>query len=106
LVRKVAERLVAAVQDSGGFTLFLEQSTSPPLNAGCVLYLQVDSVDGTYERLSRQGVRFTIAPAKQFWGYGAELTDPDGYRVRLWDAVSMNANGEQFLDGATFSIMH
>jgi hypothetical protein len=26
---------------------------------------------------------------KVFWGYGAELCDPDGYRLRLWDAKSM-----------------
>ena len=24
-------------------------------------------------------------------GYGAELVDPDGYRIRLWDEKSMKA---------------
>jgi hypothetical protein len=26
---------------------------------------------------------------KVFWGYGAELSDPDGYVLRLWDQTSM-----------------
>jgi uncharacterized glyoxalase superfamily protein PhnB len=51
-------------------------------------------VDETYERLRQQGVGFRIAPSRQFWGYGAELADPDGHRVRLWDAASMQAKGE------------
>jgi hypothetical protein len=32
-------------------------------------------------------------PQKLFWGYGAELTDPDGYLVRLWDEQSMKEKG-------------
>jgi catechol 2,3-dioxygenase-like lactoylglutathione lyase family enzyme len=88
------ERLVAAVHDSGGFTVFLEQSSSVPPNPACLLYFQVDSVDETYQRLRQQGVVFKIAPSRQYWGYGAELADPDGYLVRLWDAASMQAKGE------------
>jgi catechol 2,3-dioxygenase-like lactoylglutathione lyase family enzyme len=91
---EVPERLVAAVQDSDGFTVFLEQSSAETPHPACVLYFQVASIDETYGLLMQRGVRFTIGPAKQFWGYGAELTDPDGYRVRLWDAVSMKAKGE------------
>jgi hypothetical protein len=30
---------------------------------------------------------------KVFWGYGAELCDPDGYRFRLWDEKSMKEKG-------------
>ncbi|HEV3199646.1 MAG TPA: VOC family protein [Bryobacteraceae bacterium] len=88
------EHFVAAVQDSEGFTLFLEQSSAQPPNPSCLLYFQVDSVDETYERLRQQGVSFRIAPCRQFWGYGAELADPDGHRVRLWDAASMQTKGE------------
>jgi catechol 2,3-dioxygenase-like lactoylglutathione lyase family enzyme len=88
------ERLVAAVQDSEGFTLFLEQAPLQAGGASCLLYFQVESVDETYERLRQHGVSFKIAPSRQFWGYGAELTDPDGYRVRLWDAASMQTKGE------------
>jgi len=88
------EHFVAAVQDSEGFTLFLEQSSAQPPNPACLLYFQVDSVDETYERLRQQGVGLRIAPCRQFWGYGAELADPDGHRVRLWDAASMQTKGE------------
>jgi hypothetical protein len=28
-------------------------------------------------------------PQKNFWGYGAELADSDGYLVRLWDERTM-----------------
>jgi len=87
---EIPEQGVAAVQDSDGFTMFLEQTEEAP-QAGCVLYFQVDNVDEAYEELTRRGVEFTAAPAKRSWGYGAELADPDGYRVRLWDAVSMEA---------------
>ena len=31
---------------------------------------------------------------KVFWGYGAELRDPDGYSLRLWDQKSMKEKGE------------
>ena len=39
--------------------------------------------------LSAAGIRFVHPPTKVFWGYGAELCDPDGYRLRLWDQTSM-----------------
>ena len=88
------ERFVAALQDSAGFTLFLEQAPFLPSHPACLLYFQVDSVDQTYQRLRQQGVGFRTAPSRQFWGYGAELADPDGYVVRLWDAASMQSKGE------------
>ena len=34
--------------------------------------------------LREQGVTLSAVPQKLFWGYGAELQDPDGYVVRLW----------------------
>jgi len=89
---EIPERGVAAMQDGAGFTVFLEQSPVPTAN--CVLYFQVDSVDDQYERLIERGVAFTIAPSKQFWGYGPELTNPDGLRIRFWDAASMKTKGE------------
>lgn len=87
---EIPERHVAAVQDTGGFTIFLEQS-SVASGPAVVLYFQIDSVDETYARLAGRGVHFTSPPAAEFWGYGAELADPDGYRVRLWDATTMPA---------------
>jgi hypothetical protein len=32
-------------------------------------------------------------PQKLFWGYGAELRDPDGHLIRLWDELSMREKG-------------
>jgi uncharacterized glyoxalase superfamily protein PhnB len=40
------------------------------------------------------GVKFVHPPQKTFWGYGAELKDPDGYRIWLWDQKSMREKGE------------
>ncbi len=87
---EVAERGVAAMQDDAGFTIFLETSAAPP--SACVLYFQVDAVDARHRELTTRGVRFIHAPRKEFWGYGAELEDPDGCRVRLWDEESMKAS--------------
>ena len=36
-----------------------------------------------------RGIVFGHGPQKNFWGYGAELADPDGYLIRLWDEKSM-----------------
>jgi len=34
-------------------------------------------------------VNFVSAPKRQFWGYGAEVLDPDGYMNHLWDEAAM-----------------
>ncbi len=84
---------VAALQDDAGLTLFVEQ-TRPPIAAGQgSLTIQVDEVHAFHERLSGAGIRFLSPPARQFWGYGAVLTDPDGHVLHIWDKVSMEANG-------------
>jgi hypothetical protein len=36
-----------------------------------------------------RGIRFNRGPRKNFWGYGPELADPDGYLIRPWDKKSM-----------------
>jgi len=56
---------------------------------GVALWFQVDDVDATYAAWSARSVCFTHGPQKNFWGYGPELADPDGYLVRLWDETSM-----------------
>jgi hypothetical protein len=37
----------------------------------------------------RAALSLPMAPRKSNWGYGAELADPDGYFVRLWDERTM-----------------
>ncbi|HZC46663.1 MAG TPA: VOC family protein [Candidatus Acidoferrum sp.] len=53
------------------------------------LTIQVKSVDRTHQELSEKGVKFVNSPQRLFWGYGAELLDPDGYMINLWDQVTM-----------------
>lgn len=85
----------AALQDDAGFTLFVEQAASDRHDAGpsCVLYFQVEDVEARYRQLVQDKVQFVHGPEKTFWGYGAELEDPDGYRLRLWDERSMQQHG-------------
>ena len=85
---EVPVRKATALQDDGGFTIFVEQSTGP-IGIGTALYFSVDSVDDVHARLAARGVAFAHAPQKTYWGYGAEIIDPDGYLVRLWDETSM-----------------
>jgi len=87
------ERKTAALQDAAGITLFVAETTDPPVQPSCGLFFAVDDVEETYRRLVARGVTFLSAPQKLFWGYGAELSDPDGYRIGLWDEGSMQAKG-------------
>jgi len=80
---------VAAMQDESGLTLFLDQVAGGPPSCPCVHYFQVESVDESYRRLSAAGVRFLQPPQKFYWGYGAELVDPDAHVIRIWDERSM-----------------
>ena len=88
---EIPDRRTVAVRDEFDFTIFLVQAEAPR-SAGIALWFQVDDVDATHARLAARGVRFNHVPAKMFWGYGAELPDPDGYLIRLWDETSMKAN--------------
>ena len=84
---------VAAVQDESGLTLFLEQVAAPVSPCGCVITVQVDDVDAKSASLAASGVQFRRTPQKLFWGYGAEIVDPDGHVIALWDEMSMRAKG-------------
>ena len=85
---EVPARNATALQDGHGFTIFVEQSTGP-IGAGTALYFSVDDVDDAHARMTARGIAFAHPPQKTYWGYGAELTDPDGYLVRLWDETTM-----------------
>ena len=88
---------MTAVVDDGDFTIFLSQRAegvaAPAPTA--VLTFRVESVDATYEQLSARGVAFRNAPQVLPWGYGAELVDPDGNIVCLWDEVTMKAHSAE-----------
>jgi catechol 2,3-dioxygenase-like lactoylglutathione lyase family enzyme len=90
---EVPERCTVALQDPFDFTIFLVQDSVLFHAAGLSLTFQVDDVQKSFEEISGNGFPFTHPPQKVFWGYGAELRDPDGYSVRLWDEKSMKAQG-------------
>jgi catechol 2,3-dioxygenase-like lactoylglutathione lyase family enzyme len=84
---------VAAMRDEADLTVFLGQAdevTAPP---GLALTIQVSDVEMRHAALKAAGVAFEHGPQKVFWGYGAELLDPNGYRLRLWDEATMKAKG-------------
>lgn len=87
------ERKTAAVKDENDFTIFLMEGSVPTSPGEFALYFQVADVRKSCDALSEQGVPFNHPPQKVFWGFGAELPDPDGYAIRLWDERSMSAEG-------------
>lgn len=90
---EVPTRLTAAVRDDHDFTIFLVQGAAALVPGAFALTFQVADVHAAFEQISRKGVRFIHPPSKLFWGYGSELSDPDGYLIRLWDEKSMKENG-------------
>ncbi len=90
---EVPARNTIAIRDDADFTIFLYPPQGSIAGAKCGLTLQVKDVEATYRELRGRGIEFTNPPGKYFWGYGAELRDPDGYQVMLWDEVSMREKG-------------
>jgi predicted enzyme related to lactoylglutathione lyase len=88
-----AERNIIAIKDDAGFTIFLSPAQEALAGARCGLTLQVEDVDAKHRELSARGIKFVNPPGKYFWGYGAELRDPDGYLLMLWDELSMREKG-------------
>jgi catechol 2,3-dioxygenase-like lactoylglutathione lyase family enzyme len=86
---EVPDRQTVALQDSDDFTIFLQQVATPVPPNGSALWFQVVDVDATFADWAARGVEFSHGPQKNYWGYGAELRDPDGYLIRLWDVQSM-----------------
>ncbi len=90
---EIPNRKTVGLKDNGDFTLFLEEKTSGEVSPSCTLALQVDDVEEKYRELSKRGLKFEKAPQRLYWGYGAELRDPDGYLLYLWDQRSMREKG-------------
>jgi catechol 2,3-dioxygenase-like lactoylglutathione lyase family enzyme len=77
------------IKDESGLTIFLQQTANASAGQKITLTIQVDNVDTRYQELVSLGVKFVSPPKRQFWGYGAEVLDPDGYVNHLWDEVTM-----------------
>lgn len=90
---EVPQRATVALQDDADFTLFLTKNLALAPHPSCILTLQVDDVEAKYRELSAAGVTFVSPPEKRYWGYGAELRDPDGYLIHVWDERSMREKG-------------
>jgi len=90
---QVPERNTIALQDDAGLTLFVVKDPRLSQHPSCGLTFQVADVESTHRELSARGVPFEKSPQKLDWGYGAELRDPDGYPIYLWDQESMRAKG-------------
>ncbi|PYM14939.1 MAG: hypothetical protein DMD81_16570 [Candidatus Rokuibacteriota bacterium] len=86
---EVPDQKTVALQDSEGFTIFIQEVPGDVMTNDCALWFQVADVDTTFADWSARGVVFAHEPRKSYWGYGAELADPDGYLIRLWDERSM-----------------
>jgi predicted enzyme related to lactoylglutathione lyase len=52
------------------------------------------SLDETIARLKERGVTVTRAPAEEFTGRSAEILDPDGYRIILFQASDLHPDEE------------
>jgi catechol 2,3-dioxygenase-like lactoylglutathione lyase family enzyme len=90
---EIPDRKTAAMRDDADLTIFLYQS-EVTVCPGISFTIQVDDVEAAHQRLTASGVSFVHPPMKVFWGYGAELRDPDGYSLRLWDQKSMKEKGD------------
>jgi catechol 2,3-dioxygenase-like lactoylglutathione lyase family enzyme len=88
----VPERKTVGLKDDGDFTLFLEE-VGEGFAPSCKFALEVSDVESKHRELSARGVKFERSPQKLYWGYGAELRDPDGYLVSVWDERSMREKG-------------
>jgi catechol 2,3-dioxygenase-like lactoylglutathione lyase family enzyme len=77
------------IKDESGLTIFLVKATDPLSGQKITLTIQIRNVDSKHHELTSVGVPFVSPPRRQFWGYGAEVLDPDGYMNHLWDEVTM-----------------
>src|SRR5215475_11627100 len=74
---EVPDRQTVALQDGEDFTILLQEVREPVQPNGAALWFQVDDVEASWAEWSARGVRFVHAPSRAYWGYGAELQDPD-----------------------------
>lgn len=77
------------ITDQAGLTIFLIKAGGVLAGQKITLTIQVASVESKHQELTGLGVTFVSPPGRQFWGYGAEVLDPDGYMNHLWDEATM-----------------
>src|SRR5437867_3525928 len=80
---------VVGIKDQSGLSIFLQKTGGTLAGQKITLTIQVDNVESKHQELASLGVKFVNSPKRVFWGYGAEVLDPDGYMNHLWDEVTM-----------------
>ena len=85
---------IVRIRDAAGLTIFLQKAAGALAGAKTTLTIEVDNVDSKFRELESMGVRFSNPPKILFWGYGAEVLDPDGYMNHLWDRETMSRDTE------------
>lgn len=81
---------VIGIKDSAGLIIFLREVANSLPGPKITLTIEVDNVERKYQELKSNGVEFINSPQILFWGYGAEVLDPDGYMNHIWDKVTMS----------------
>ena len=81
-----------ALQDSGGFGLFLEQPADGDFQPSCVLTFRVEDVDALARTLRAAGVTLSAQPQKLFWATALNFEIRMAIRT-FWDEQSMKAKG-------------
>ena len=71
------------IKDQSGLVIFLQKAAGTLAGQKITLTLQVDYVESKHQELASLGVNFVSPPKRLFWGYGAEVLDPDGYMNHL-----------------------
>ncbi len=87
------ERGFGSLKDDAAFALFLGEVQNAPASTGAGLWYQVADVEAFHRDRTAMGVVFDHAPQKTAWGYGAQLSDPDGHKLYVWDDASTKAKG-------------
>ena len=87
---EVPQQGFVALEDDWGMALLISRG-KPAKGAasGFAIYFEVEDVDARYQKLMSDRLKIVHEPKKTAWGYGPELTDPDGYIVRLFDHRSI-----------------
>ena len=70
------------------FCLFKQEDTYFPAAQKAMLNLQVDDLDGLFDRLIAEGV--AVDPKRESYDFGkfGWVTDPEGNRVELWQPLA------------------
>jgi len=87
------ERRMVGLRDEADLTIFMHEGAPPAAAPGLSFTIQTSDVEAKHRQLVARGVAFEHPPQKVYWGFGAELLDPSGYRLRLWDELSMKQKG-------------